>query len=54
MTAYNIPAFAAEGPNPFLREEPASPAPTHVMLAESAANAAMDARTKARRARQQA
>ena len=47
MTAYNIPTFAAEGPNPFLQEEPASPAPAHVMLAESAANAATDVCTNA-------
>ena len=40
MTAYNIPAFATEGPNPFLQEELPVPAPVHVMLAESAAGEA--------------
>ena len=40
MTAYNIPAFATEGPNPFLQEELPAPAPVHVMLAESAAGEA--------------
>ena len=37
MTAYNIPAFATEGPNPFLQEELPAPAPVHMMLSESAA-----------------
>ncbi len=40
MTAYNIPAFATEGPNPFLQEEPSTPAPVHMMISESAATEA--------------
>mgnify|MGYP004569351829 CR=1 FL=1 len=38
MTAYNIPAFATEGANPFLQEESPMPTPARVMLAEGAAS----------------